>query len=324
MLLVSSVVSGTLRVAMGDPVRVAMAPSEMDVLRDAIVAGGGVVSEAAGADAIVWVDPRSPDALRELLASSPARWVQLPFAGIESFVDAGVIDPGRTWTCAKGVYGEATAEQAVALLLAAARRLHAHARTPRWLGGEEAGAHRRLRGTTVLVVGTGGIGRAVARMLAPFGARIVAVSRTGAPVHGVDSSHRVDELAALVPDADWIVVAAAHTAETHHLFGKDVIGRMKGDAWIVNVARGGLIDTDALVDALRDDRIGGAALDVTDPEPLQDDHPLWRMPNAIVTSHTANTWAMAMPELAALVRRNVERFGRGEPLEGLVDPVLGY
>jgi D-3-phosphoglycerate dehydrogenase len=99
---------------------------------------------------------------------------------------------------------------------------------------------------------------------------------------------------------------------------------MKSDAWIVNVARGGLIDTDALVEALDEGSIGGAALDVADPEPLPDGHPLWGCPNAIITPHIANTWDMALPELRALVRRNVGRFARGEDLEGLVDLAIGY
>ncbi len=99
---------------------------------------------------------------------------------------------------------------------------------------------------------------------------------------------------------------------------------MRGHAWLVNVARGGLVDTDALVRALQDEAIGGAALDVTEPEPLPPGHPLWDLPNALITPHVANTWSMAVPELAAMVGRNVARFAAGEPLEGVVDPALGY
>ena len=99
---------------------------------------------------------------------------------------------------------------------------------------------------------------------------------------------------------------------------------MRSDAWIVNVGRGGLIDTDALVEALRARTIAGAGLDVTDPEPLPDGHPLWSMDNVIITSHTANTARMAMPELAQMIKENVSRSARGEELVGLVDPALGY
>src|SRR5439155_21135749 len=98
-----------------------------------------------------------------------------------------------------------------------------------------------------------------------------------------------------VPEADWIVLAAALTPDTERLFDSAMIARMRPGAWLVNVGRGGLVDTDALVEALREGAIGGCALDVTDPEPLPDDHPLWDLDNAVVTSHAANTWAMALP-----------------------------
>jgi phosphoglycerate dehydrogenase-like enzyme len=108
------------------------------------------------------------------------------------------------------------------------------------------------------------------------------------------------------------------------MFGPQMLSKMGPQAWLINVARGGIVDTEALVDALRAGRIGGAALDVTDPEPLPDGHPLWSLENAIVTPHVANTWEMALPELRALVGRNVAHFAADEPLEGVVDPATGY
>ncbi|HEV3472276.1 MAG TPA: NAD(P)-dependent oxidoreductase, partial [Actinomycetota bacterium] len=151
-----------------------------------------------------------------------------------------------------------------------------------------------------------------------------AVNRSGRPVPGAAETDTTERLTELVPRADYIVITAASTRETHHLFDAETIGRMKADAWIVNVARGELVDTDALVMALEEGRIGGAALDVTDPEPLPADHRLWGLDNVLITPHVANTWDMAVPELTALVERNVARFARGEPLEGLVDTELGY
>ena len=304
--------------------KVAVVPIAVDVYKDAIARSGGAVSDPNEADAIVWTDALDADGLRRLLVSSPARWVQLPFAGIERFVAAGLVDRNLTWTCAKGIYGPAVAEQVVALMLAAARQIHRHASVHEWLPDSHEVRHRRLAGTTAVVVGTGGIGRALAGFLAPFEVRIIAVNRSGTPMPGADATHRVDALPELLPEADWIVLAAAATPETQRLIGRDALARMKPGAWIVNVARGELVDTEALVEVLRDGDIGGAALDVTDPEPLPPDHPLWNIPNVIITSHTANTFRMAAPELAALVGRNVAHFAAGEPLEGLVDPVLGY
>jgi phosphoglycerate dehydrogenase-like enzyme len=134
----------------------------------------------------------------------------------------------------------------------------------------------------------------------------------------------VDRLPEVVGDADYLVIAAASTPETRHLVDAALLARMKPDAWIVNVARGPLIDTDALVTALEDGKIGGAALDVTDPEPLPEGHPLWTMDNVLITPHVANTWDMAVPELLALIERNVAAFAAGRPLEGLVDASAGY
>lgn len=296
----------------------------MDPLARAVNDGGGAVGPADQADAIVWTDAGDAEGLRRALDGSPARWVQLPFAGIERFFEAGVIDPARTWTCAKGIYGEATAEHALALMLAATRLIHRHARDRRWWGRGPDSGHRRIAGTTALVVGTGGIGRALTAMLAPLRVRVLGCNRSGAPLPGAERTVPVDGLDEVLPEADWVVLCTALTPSTRGLIGADRIALMKPAAWIVNVARGGLVDTGALVDSLRGRRIGGAALDVTDPEPLPAGHPLWDMDDVIVTSHTANTFEMALPELTALVARNVRAFARGDPLEGLVDPALGY
>jgi phosphoglycerate dehydrogenase-like enzyme len=303
------------------PVRMAILPKDPDNLRADVEAAGGDVSDPSTADGLVWIDPSDPQGLRAVLDGSTARWVQLPFAGIEPFVDAGVIDEGHVWTCAKGIYGGSTAEHALTLMLAAARRLPHHVRAGTWKGGD---GERRLKDALVVLVGTGGIGRQLLSMLEPLGARVIGVNRSGRPLTGAERTVTVRELPKLLPDADFVVLAAALTRETRGLFGAELLELMSTDAWIVNVGRGGLIQTDALVAALRTRSIGGAALDVTDPEPLPDGHPLWEMDDVLITPHVANTWTMALPELRALVRRNIARFSNGDELEGLVDPALGY
>lgn len=306
--------------------RVALLPAALPVLEQAVAAGGGEVADLDGANALVWTDPFDPEALRALLGRSRIEWVQLPFAGIEAFVAAGVIDGERTWTCTKGVYGHTTAEHALALLLAAARRLHVHARAAEWESVEDpfARPERSLEGAQILLVGTGGIGSALVAMLAPLGAVVTAVNRSGRALPGAAGTHAVADLPKLLPEAGFVVLAAALTDETRGLIDARALTLMRPDAWLVNVARGALVETDALVRALKDGSIGGAALDVTDPEPLPAGHPLWDLPNCLVTPHVANTWSMAVPELAAMVERNVARFAAGEPLEGVVDPALGY
>jgi phosphoglycerate dehydrogenase-like enzyme len=301
--------------------RIAILPHDNDGLRVDVAAAGGVVGGPEDADGIIWTDPRSAGELGSILKASPARWVQLPFAGIEPFFAAGVVDSSHVWTCAKGIYGHSTAEHALTLMLSAARSIHEHARAKTW-GGE--GSERMLDGATVVIVGTGGIGSALAAMLTPLRAEIIGVNRSGRSLEGAVHTVPLGRLPELLPAANYVVLAAALTEETRHLVDASFLEVMASDAWVVNVGRGALIVTDDLVAVLTSRKIGGAALDVTDPEPLPDGHKLWDLDNVLITPHVANTWAMALPELRALIRRNVDRFERGEELEGLVDPELGY
>lgn len=303
--------------------RIHIAPASEPGLEDAVTRGGGSSAPAEEADGVIWINPRDPEGLKELLSRSPARWVQLPFAGIESFFAAGVIDPALTWTCAKGIYGHACAEHALALMLAGSRRLAHHARARRWDEPGFGSPERRLKGASLLIIGLGGIGRALVEIIRPLEMRVVGTSRSGRAVDGVEA-HRSPEMMSLLGDADYVAVCAALTEETRGLIGRRELAAMKSEAWLINVARGGLVDTEALVDALRDGEIAGAALDVTDPEPLPEGHELWSMDQVLITPHVANTWDMALPELRDLVRRNVENLASGKDLEGLVDPQLGY
>jgi phosphoglycerate dehydrogenase-like enzyme len=301
-----------------------VAPFADEGIVAAIEQGGGQSAAPGDADGLIWADAGDPDALRGLLASAPARWVQLPFAGIERFIAAGVVTPDRTWTCAKGIYGPATAEHALALMLAASRRIAHYARLRRWTELDPDFPERRLAGATVIVFGAGGIGRPLMAMLQPLGASVIAVNRSGSPVPGARRTVPASELGDVVGEGDWVVITAPLTPETRGLFGAEMLSKMRREAGLVNVARGAIVDTDALVHALRTGGIAGAALDVTDPEPLPEGHPLWSLDNALITPHVANTWDMALPELRALVRRNVAHFSAGEPLEGVVDPATGY
>jgi phosphoglycerate dehydrogenase-like enzyme len=133
-----------------------------------------------------------------------------------------------------------------------------------------------------------------------------------------------NQLEAALPDADVVVIALALTERTRGIVDAAFLSRMAAHAWLVNVGRGGHVVTDDLVAALVEQRIGGAALDVTDPEPLPQGHRLWSIPNCIITPHIANTPEMGLPLIAARVRENVARFVAGEPLVGMVDVDLGY
>jgi phosphoglycerate dehydrogenase-like enzyme len=288
-------------------------------LAEAIQAGGGELLEPRDARGLIWCDPAAPDELRELLASTPGiEWVQLPFAGVEPYRD--VIDDRRVWTCAKRVYGTEVAEHALALLLAGFRGLGAYARERRW--GPERG--RTLVGADVVIVGGGGIAEELLRLLAPFGCTTTAVRRRAQPVPGADRTVTTGSLPDALSRADAVVLALALTPETEGIIDAAALARMPAGAWLVNVARGRHVVTADLVAALDQGRIGGAALDVTDPEPLPEGHPLWQLDNCLITPHVANTFEMLRPRLAALVTANVARFAAGAPLEGVIDPIARY
>jgi phosphoglycerate dehydrogenase-like enzyme len=246
------------------------------------------------------------------------RWVQLPFAGVERFVD--VMDPSLTWACAKGVYADPVAEHALALALAGLRSLPQRARARSW--GEQAAT--TLYDAPVVVLGAGGITLSLIELLRPFRCPVTVVRRSPDPVPGAARTVALDELDAVLPDAQVVVLALALTAATTHVIGAAQLAVMSPSAWLVNVARGRHVDTDALVEALRAGELGGAALDVTDPEPLPDGHPLWDLPTCLITPHTANPWQTSQPLLAERLADNVRRFAAGEPLVGLVDLEAGY
>jgi phosphoglycerate dehydrogenase-like enzyme len=288
-------------------------------LAAAVAAGGGRLVDPGQAEALIWTDPVDAAGLRHLLAGlAGVRWVQLPFAGVDRFL--GLFDDGRTWTSTKGAYSEPVAEHALALALAGLRQLPRRARARAW--GDQAGL--RLAGAPVTIVGAGGITDALLRFLGPFGVDATVVRRHVAPVAGAATVVGADELDPALPAAAVVFLTLALTPETTGIIDARRLALMGADAWLVNVARGGHVVTDDLVAALRAGAIGGAALDVTDPEPLPAGHPLWDLDNCLITPHTANTWEMAEPLFAERVTANVRRYAAGEPLLGVVDPALGY
>ena len=294
-------------------------------LADAVRAGGGEIVTVEDADVLVWAEPAKADALDALLQGEAARvkWVQLPWAGIEPYLDVIAADAGATeriWTCAKGVYAEPVAEHALMLLLAGLRGLGQYAREVSWTGPHGT----NLLGAKVVVVGGGGITESLLRLLAPFGADVTVVRRRNQPMAGAANVVDVDDLDDALDGAIGVVLALALTPDTEGIIGRTQLERMHERGWIVNVARGKHIVTDDLVAVLKDGAIGGAALDVTDPEPLPDDHPLWTLRNCIITPHVGNTPEMALPLLSARITENVRRWQAGEELLGIVDPGLGY
>jgi phosphoglycerate dehydrogenase-like enzyme len=254
-----------------------------------------------------------------LLDAHPqVRWVQLPWAGIEPFVD--VLDHDRHWTCGKGVYAEPVAEHALALALAGMRGVAGYARGDVVVGP----VGRNLLGGRVTILGGGEITRSLVRLLRPFGAHLTVVRRHPQPIDGVAEVVGPEGLLPALSRSDLVVLALALTPETERIIGRrrargvarPRLARQRRPRPAHRHRRAGR--------ALRAGAIGGAALDVTDPEPLPDGHPLWSLPNAIITPHVGNTPEMGRALLAARVRENVRRFAEGRELLGPVHVELGY
>jgi phosphoglycerate dehydrogenase-like enzyme len=301
---------------------IAIGPFQREsTVRAVRAAGGEVVPTDEHAGALVWLEPADVDGLRAALAAAPAaRWVQLPFAGIEPMAAAGLLDPDRTWTCAKGAYAEPVAEHALMLALAGLRFLPERVTARSW--GKAAG--ESLYDQPVTILGGGGIAARLISLLTPMRARVTVIRRQPGEVAGAVRTLPAGRLHEALPEALVVFVALALTPATTHIIGAPELAAMRRDAWLVNVARGPHVDTAALVEALRGQVIGGAALDVTDPEPLPDGHPLWDLENCIITPHTADTAEMVERMLNRRVEHNVAAFAAGRPLDGLVDPAAGY
>jgi phosphoglycerate dehydrogenase-like enzyme len=305
---------------MSEPLRVAVAPNDApDWVRDAVRDGGGEVVGVERAEALLWFDYRYPEVLSGLVAAAPElRWVHLLSAGVDVFRE--VLDEAHLWTCGKGLSAEPLAEHALALALAGRRRLHEYVGAQRW--GRPGG--RSLYDQPVTILGAGGIATELIAHLAPFRCDVTVVRRVPDPVPGASRVLPVEALHDALPGAQVVFLALALTPQTDGIIGGAELALMHERAWLVNVARGRHVDTDALVEALEVGRIAGAALDVTDPEPLPPGHPLWSLPNCIVTPHTATTISMFRGALAGRVRENVARFSAGAPLLGTIDVGADY
>lgn len=289
-----------------------------DWISEAVITAGGTIAAAPAASGLVWLGGGKD--LASILDACPnLEWIQLASAGVEKYIDVIRAHPDRIWTCSKGIYADAVAEHAVGLAIAGLRGLPSFARARQWT----AQGGRSLSGARVVIVGGGGIANSLLRLLEPFGCAVIVVRRTPQPMEGA----RVVGVGAfddVLSEADVVILALALTPDTVGILDKRRFRLLPPHAWVVNVARGKHIVTDDLTEALAAGAIGGAALDVTDPEPLPAEHPLWSQPRCLITPHTANTEAMARPRLIQLVHDNVRRWIAAEDLIGGVDVNAGY
>lgn len=306
--------------------RVAVLPQSQVEYEVAAAAGGATVAgPETELDGIIWTDHREVAALAELLRKhQQIRWVQLPFAGVDNFKP--IFDEFRsreltvTFTSAKGAYREPVAEHALMLALALARALPERIKAKSW-GSKFAAT---LFDSRVVIVGGGGIAEELVRLLQPFRAQIAVVRREQRSISGASQVTDIEGLDGLLPSADFVFIACALTAETKGLFNTHRFKLMKSSAYLINIARGEIVNSADLESALRTNLIAGAGVDVTDPEPLPDGHSLWDTPNLIITPHTADTPEMCVRLLAERIERNVRLLIAGEQPEGKVNLNLGY
>jgi phosphoglycerate dehydrogenase-like enzyme len=257
--------------------------------------------------------PRYGEMLREVWPlPSGLRWIHALGAGVESLPFDLLRETDIVVTNSRGVYADALAEFVVAAIMWFAKglpRLARNQREKKW----EPFVVQRLEGATLGIVGYGSIGRAVAARLAPMGMSIAGATRHGDTL--------LDDVLA---QSDYVVVSTPLTEETHHLISSRRIALLKPEAVLINISRGSVVDEAALIDALRSRRIGGAALDVFETEPLPSDSPLWTLDNVLISPHSADQTADSHERAMAFFRHNLERFRRGEPLENVVDKAAGY
>lgn len=304
---------------------IAILPEPDGVFAGIVEAAGGTVAplseETRG---VIWLSYARAQEFVGILERHPGiEWVQLPWAGVDAFSDimrpyAGKDKP--LWTSAKGAYAEPVAEHALALTLALLRAFPTRVVARSW-GGK---IGTSLFGRNVVILGAGGIAIELLRILEPFRTVVTVVRRSATPLPGASRTVTSDRLHEVLPDADVVIIAAALTEGTTGLIGAEELAMMKSEAILVNVARGPLVDTDALTAALASGSIAGAGLDVTDPEPLPDGHPLWSEPRALITAHSADTPEMTTPLLAERFRLNLSAFLDHGRFEGVVDPEVGY
>ena len=276
---------------------------------------------APGAE-VGWLDMQVPaNTGRAIGLGTDLKLVTTIYAGTDAFPLAEMKARGTRLTNGVGINANAVAEYAVMGMLALAKDFPAIVRAQdrgEWL--RDAPGKVELQDTAALIIGYGAIGRRIDALLDGFGVRVTGVRRSGG-----EGTLRPDQWRAVLGDYDWVIVAAPATPETAHLIGAAELAAMKRSAYLVNIARGSLVDQDALLAALRDGTIAGAHLDVTDPEPLPPGHPLWSAPNCVITMHVSGRAQTRMfQKAAALFLENFGRYRRGEPLVNEVDLDLGY
>ncbi len=272
-------------------------------------------------DAEIFFGFHSPEVFRQ---ATKLRWIQATSAGIETLLVPELVARGLIITNASGLYASPVAETAWALTLALFRRIPTYLRQQqehRW----EIQMPGDLDGSIAGVIGLGGIGSHYARVSAAFGMRVVSVDRHQPPKPDfVESLWPMDRLNNLLEMSDVVLISCPLWSESRHLINRETLAQMKPTAFLVNIARGGIVEENALLEALQSGQIAGAGIDVCETEPLPAESPLWEAPNLILTPHFAGFSGQRLSRLTKLFRENLKRYQSGERLVNEVDQEKGY
>ena len=273
---------------------------------------------------IGWFDMYDKDKMAEIIsAATNLKWLNSIYAGVEHFPLEQLKAQGTILTNGAGLNSAPIAEFAVMMMLSAAKRsdvIFDNQRQHNWL--ETPPGTTEIDDSKALIIGYGGIGQQIAKKLSGFDVDVTAVRRTAT---GEPNVIGLDDWRDRLGEFDWVFVSAPATSDTKHMFGADEFAAMKSSAWLINVARGSLVDQDALLAALNDKAIGGAALDVTDPEPLPADQPLWDAPNCFITMHLSGIAQSRMfQRAAARFVENLKRYQNGGEMIAVADFDRGY
>lgn len=255
------------------------------------------------------------------------KWLQTGSAGVEAYVKPGVLAPGTVLTNATGAYSLAISEHMLAMTLMIMKKLELYRDAQQQRRWESLGAVHSIYGSTVLILGMGDTGGAFGRQCKALGAKVIGVRRTNsAKPDYADEVHLTSGLDTLLPQADIVAVTLPGTEATRNLLDRRRIGLMKPGAILLNTGRGYIVDTEALCDALECGALGGAGLDVVQPEPLPAGHRLWQIPTAVVTPHISGGWHLkeTHTRVINIFTENLKRFLAGEPLRNQVDFATGY
>ncbi|MDB4976663.1 MAG: D-isomer specific 2-hydroxyacid dehydrogenase NAD-binding protein [Myxococcaceae bacterium] len=265
---------------------------------------------------------------RKLAELPKLRWIQSYGAGVEwLLVESVVTRDELIVTNARGIHAEPIAEHVFGLMLALARRLDGSILQQQqrdWNPSALTGSLRTLEGSTLGILGLGAIGRRLASVGKAFGMRVLGTRHSGKPTPHVDETYGPDGLLRVMAASEWIVNALPFTPQTRKLIGRAAFAEVRPDAVFVNIGRGASVDTEALLHVLQSKKLGGALLDVTDPEPLPREHPLWTLPNVIITPHYAGAHPGYNERVTAIFIENLRRYLSQQPLTNLVDKRAGY